>query len=376
MERSTMHKISVFGSSCKKNEKRIPIHPALFEQIPEYIRNQLIFEKGYASSLGVTDSYLRENFGGVVSREELFSLGDVWLLPKPEKDDFKFFSEGKILWGWPHCVQGFDIAQAAIDAKMTLVAWEAMYGGSDRTHVFYRNNELAGYAAVQHMMMLTGKTGYFGRRLKAAVLGFGATARGAINCLKSLGIVDVSVYSQRPNHLLNAPIESITYKQMLRRDGKTFLEGNRYQDFVKPVEVLREYDVVVNCILQDPVNPMMFIEEQDIGSINKQMDIIDISCDRGMGFYFARPTTFDEPSFNVGTNINYYCVDHTPTLYWDSASYEITRSIMSYLPHFINGDWKENPVLAAAIEIEEGLIINNKIIQFQKRSSDYPYIRK
>lgn len=371
-----MHKISVFGSSCKKNEKRIPIHPALFEQIPEYMRNQLIFEKGYASSLGVTDSYLRENFGGVVSREELFSLGDVWLLPKPEKDDFKFFSEGKILWGWPHCVQGFDIAQAAIDAKMTLVAWEAMYGGSDRTHVFYRNNELAGYAAVQHMMMLTGKTGYFGRRLKAAVLGFGATARGAINCLKSLGIVDVSVYSQRPNHLLNAPIESITYKQMLRRDGKTFLEGNRYQDFVTPVEVLREYDVVVNCILQDPVNPMMFIEEQDIGSINKQMDIIDISCDRGMGFYFARPTTFDEPSFNVGTNINYYCVDHTPTLYWDSASYEITRSIMSYLPHFVNGDWKENPVLAAAIEIEKGLIINNKIIQFQKRSSDYPYIRK
>ncbi len=95
-----------------------------------------------------------------------------------------------------------------------------------------------------------------------------------------------------------------------------------------------------------------------------------------MGFYFARPTTFDEPSFNVGTNINYYCVDHTPTLYWDSASYEITRSIMSYLPHFVNGDWKENPVLAAAIEIEKGLIINNKIIQFQKRCSDYPYIRK
>lgn len=370
-----MRKISVFGTSCKKNEKRIPIHPALFEQIPKKVRSQLIFEEGYASSLGVTDSYLRENFGGVVSREELFSLGDVWLLPKPEKEDFKFFSEGKILWGWPHCVQGYDIAQAAIDAKMTLVAWEAMYGGSDRTHVFYRNNELAGYAAVQHMMMLTGKTGYFGRRLKAAVLGFGATARGAINCLKSLGIVDVSVYSQRPNHLLNAPIESITYKQMLRRDGKTFLEGSRYQDFVTPVEVLREYDVVVNCILQDPVNPMMFIEEQDIGFINKQMDIIDISCDRGMGFYFARPTTFDEPSFNVGAHISYYCVDHTPTLYWDSASYEITRSIMSYLPDFIDGTWKNNPVLAAAVELENGMVVNKKILAFQKREPEYPYKR-
>ncbi|MFQ1820538.1 N(5)-(carboxyethyl)ornithine synthase [Aeromonas veronii] len=371
-----MHKISVFGSSCKKNEKRIPIHPALFEQIPERVRSKLIFEEGYASSLGVKDSYLRENFGGVASREELFCIGDVLLLPKPEKEDFKFFSEGKILWGWPHCVQGYDIAQAAIDSKMTLIAWEAMYGGSDRTHIFYRNNELAGYAAVQHMMMLTGKTGYFGRRLKAAVLGFGATARGAINCLKSLGIMDVSVYSQRPSYQLNAPIESITYKQMLRRDGKTFLEGHQHQKFVTPVEVLRDYDVVVNCILQDPVNPIMFIEEQDMPSIDRQMDIIDISCDRGMGFFFARPTTFDEPAFRVGQYINYYCVDHTPTLYWDSASYEITRSIMSYLPDFIDGNWKNNPVLAAAVEIENGLVINNKIIAFQKRNSFYPYTRK
>ncbi|MCU7999956.1 N(5)-(carboxyethyl)ornithine synthase [Shewanella sp. SM95] len=371
-----MRKISVFGTSCKKNEKRIPIHPALFEQIPEKVRSQLIFEEGYASSLGIKDEYLGEHFGGVVSRKELFSIGDVFLLPKPEKEDFKFFSEGKILWGWPHCVQGHDIAQAAIDAKMTLVAWEAMFGGSDRTHVFYRNNELAGYAAVQHMMMLTGKTGYFGRRLRAAVLGFGATARGAINCLKSLGIVDVSVYSQRPNHLLNAPIESITYKQIQRRDGKTFLESDEYQHFVTPVEVLCDYDVVVNCILQDPVNPIMFIEEHDMSSIDKQMDIIDISCDRGMGFYFAKPTSFDKPSFNVGAHINYYSVDHTPTLYWDSASYEITRSIMSYLPDFIDGTWKHNPVLAAAVEIDSGFVINKKIIEFQKRSSDYPYTRK
>lgn len=371
-----MHKISVFGSSCKKNEKRIPIHPELFSHIPESVRKHLIFEEGYASSLGVTDSFLRDNFGGVVSREELYTVGDVWLLPKPEKEDFKYFSEEKILWGWPHCVQGVDIAQAAIDAKMTIVAWEAMYGGSDRTHVFYRNNELAGYAAVQHMMMLTGKTGYFGRRLKAAVLGFGATARGAINCLKSLGIVDITVYSQRPSHLLNAPIESITYKQMLRQEGKTFLEGNDYQKFVAPVEVLRDYDVVVNCILQDPVNPVMYIEEQDMPSINKQMDIIDISCDRGMGFYFAKPTTFDEPSFKVGPYINYYCVDHTPTLYWDSASYEITRSIMMYLPKFVDGSWKNDSVLSSAVEIENGLITNKKIIDFQKRSSEYPYTRK
>ncbi|HCN4558125.1 TPA: hypothetical protein N6V72_004729, partial [Escherichia coli] len=347
-----MLKISVFGTSHKKNEKRIPIHPSLFQYIPTHVRKHLIFEEGYASSLGIQDSFLCKNFGGVISREELFSAGDVWLLPKPDQSDFAFFQKGKILWGWPHCVQGYEITQAAIDAQMTMVAWEAMYGGTDRTHIFYRNNELAGYAAVQHMMMLNGKTGYFGRKLKAAVIGFGATARGAINSLKSLGITDISVYSQRPSYLLNAPIESINYKQILRQKDHTMFESDQYQTFIRPIEVLKNYDIIINCVLQDPTNPMMFIDENDAPLIKKQIDIIDISCDKGMGFYFAEPTTFERPSFKVGKYINYYCIDHTPTLYWDSASYEITKSIIDYLSDFVTDNWKNNPVLAAATEIE------------------------
>lgn len=68
-----MLKISVFGTSHKKNEKRIPIHPSLFQYIPTHVRKHLIFEEGYASSLGIQDSFLCKNFGGVISREELFS---------------------------------------------------------------------------------------------------------------------------------------------------------------------------------------------------------------------------------------------------------------------------------------------------------------
>ncbi|MBS3798481.1 N(5)-(carboxyethyl)ornithine synthase [Pseudoalteromonas sp. BDTF-M6] len=370
-----MIRIGIFGTSCKKHEKRIPLHPAFFDKIPNEIKKSLIFEKGYASALGVDDSQILEQFGGVASRADLFEKSDVWILPKPEKEDFKYFKEGKILWGWPHCVQGVEIAQAAIDAKMTLIAWEAMYGGADNTHIFYKNNELAGYAAVQHMMMLTGKTGCFGRPLKAAVLGFGATARGAINSLKSLGIVDITVYSQRAEFLLNAPIESIKYKRMKRVEGSTLLESAKYRDFSLAAEVLSQYDIVVNCVLQDPTNPIMFIDKGQIDFINKQMDIIDISCDKGMGFYFARPTCFDFPKFKHGEYINYYSVDHTPTLYWDSASFEVTKSIIDFIEHFVDGSWMNNPILMKATEIKNGIVLNDKIIKFQNRDKTPPYLK-
>jgi hypothetical protein len=84
--------------------------------------------------------------------------------------------------GWPHCVQNQDITQLGIDRQLTLIAFEAMNhwteDGSFGLHVFHKNNELAGYSSVLHAMQLVGITGEYGRPLRAAVIGFGATGRG------------------------------------------------------------------------------------------------------------------------------------------------------------------------------------------------------
>lgn len=366
-----MKKIAIFGKSSKKNENRIAIHPDFLDKIPEHVAKSLYFEKSYGKPFGIDDSELSERFGGVLNRTDLYHDCDVWLLPKPSPEDYKYFSPNKILWGWPHCVQGVDIAQAAIDRQMTLIAWEAMYGGSDRTHIFYRNNELAGYAAVQHMMMLTGQNGYFGKKLKAAVLGFGATARGAINSLKSLGFNDITVYTKRDSYLINAPVESVNYEKILIDNQNTLLGKNG--DFSNAASVLCDYDIIVNCVLQDPLKPLMFVEQNELSLFHKKTAIIDISCDEGMGFFFAEPTTFEKPTLIIGNNITYYCVDHTPTLYWDSASYEITKSIIDFIPLFLDDSWKNNKTLSDATEIEDGIIKNRKIIDFQHRSNAYPY---
>lgn len=368
-----MKTIGVFGLSNKKNEKRIPLHPLLYEKIPDKIKPYLLFEDNYAQSLGVTNSYLRENFGGVFSRSDLYKKSDVWLLPKPVHSDFEWFQEGKILWGWPHCVQGREITQVAIEKKMTLIAWEAMHTSNDNVHVFHRNNELAGYASVQHMMMISGKTGYFGHPLKAAVLGFGATGRGAVNSLISLGIQDTTVFSRRSSSLINDPIEGITYKRLKKDLNSCYLEDQE-DTFVPAILALKNFDIIVNCVLQDPTSPLMFIENQEhLELIQHKMDIIDVSCDTGMGFFFAEPTSFDSPTISINNSIEYYSVDHTPSLYWNSASYEITKSILDFIPYFVNNSWKSNKTLLKALEIENGVVINKNIISFQNRESSFPY---
>lgn len=364
--------IAIFGTSAKKNENRIPLHPSLFHTIPQEVKKHLIFEKGYGRRFNINDDYFIKNFAGVAERKDLFLTSNVWVLPKPEQEDYKYFSSGKILFGWLHCVQGYEITQAAIENNMTLISWESMYGGNDNTHVFNRNNELAGYAAVQHMLMLQGINGYFGKKLKAAVLGFGATGRGSINSLKSLGINDITVFSNRPTFLIKSPIESIDYRKITHNNNDVYLEDDK-KNIVEPIEVLNKFDIIINCILQNPISPITFIHNKEINKIDKRTIIIDISCDKGMGFEFARPTNFSKPFISINENINYYCIDNTPSIYWESASYEITKSLTPFLELFINNSWKDDIIIKNAIEIENGIIKNKKIIDFQKRNKDYPY---
>ena len=85
-----MLKIGVIGTSKKKNERRVPIHPEHLKRLPEEIRRQLVFEKGYGELFGMSDTDISELSGGdTLSREELLSdLGNV-IIAKPVLSDLK-----------------------------------------------------------------------------------------------------------------------------------------------------------------------------------------------------------------------------------------------------------------------------------------------
>jgi alanine dehydrogenase len=133
------------------------------------------------------------------------------------------------------------------------------------------------------------------------------------------------------------------------------------------VEVLVEADVIVNGILQDTDRPLMYLREGEYSRLKRESLIVDVSCDLGMGFPFARPTTFAEPTFMVG-NATYYAVDHTPSYLWRSASWEISKVVVPYLEKVIGGPgrWEEDETLRRAIEIKGGEIRNPKILSFQQ----------
>ena len=375
--------LGVFGTSRKENEFRLPIHPDHLERIDPGLRGSIFLEEGYGSRFGAAPEDLKNLVAGIGTQEELLERCDVILLPKPLAEDVERLREGQVLWGWPHCVQDEALTQNAIDRRATLIAWEAMNqwrsDGSFGLHVFHKNNELAGYSSVLHALRLRGRTGQYGGRLRAAVISFGATGRGAVTALTALGVHDVTVLTGRDPAQVASPIHSATMGQFgAADDGPGQLFATIEEETRPMVEVLAEHDIVVNCVLQDPEAPYMFVTNDELKLFAPGSLIVDVSCDAGMGFEWARPTSFEEPMFSVGDRVHYYAVDHSPSYLWDSATWEISEALLPYLPAVMAGPggWADDDVIQGAIEIRDGVIQNPKILSFQNRAAAYPHAKE
>lgn len=151
-------------------------------------------------------------------------------------------------------------------------------------HTFWRNNEIAGEAAIMHAYSLHG---IFPYETKVALIGTGNVARGAYRILVSLG-ADVVQYN--------------------RRSEKLFIEE------------MDQFDVIVNALLWDTSRKDHIINKEDLKKLKHGALIIDISCDRAGAIETSIPTTIENPTYVVD-GVTHYVVDHTPSIFQNNFSF-------------------------------------------------------
>jgi alanine dehydrogenase len=377
----TLMKMGVIGTSKKEDERRVPIHPKHLNRLPESIRKQLIFENGYGAPFNMDDEEIIEQTGGMAERSEILTdIGSV-IIAKPILSDLKELKEGGILWGYPHCAQQMEVTQTAIDRKQTLIAFEDMFvwtpGGQMGRHTFYKNNELAGYSAVIHALQLKGIDGHYGNQRKVIIFSFGAVSRGAIYALKAHGFRDITICIQRPDHEVREEVLDVNYVRIRKgEENEPRMLVVEHDGSERPLlDLINESEIIINGTYQDTNDPIDFIKEDEKTRLKPGTLIIDVSCDEGMGFYFAKPTTFKNPIISVD-QIDYYAVDHTPSYFWESASRSISAALVVHLPSVVAGreSWKLNETIKNAINIDKGVIVKDNILRFQNRQKAYPHL--
>ncbi len=372
--------MGVIGTSKKEDERRVPIHPEHLKRLPENIRRQLIFEKGYGLPFNITDEEISELTGGIAGRSEILSDIGSAIVAKPILADIEELKGGGVLWGYPHCAQNMQVTQTAIDKKLTLIAFEDMYvwtpSGRMGRHTFYKNNEMAGYSAVIHALQLRGIDGHYGNQRKVIIFSFGAVSRGAIYALKAHGFRDITICIQRPDHEVREEVLDVHYVRVIKgtETGPRLIVVEHDGTERPLLDLISESEIIINGTYQDIDDPIDYVLESEKSRLMPGTLIIDVSCDEGMGFYFAKPTTFKNPIIAID-KIDYYAVDHTPSYFWESASRSISAALIVHLPSVIKGraSWKENATIQNAINTDEGVIVKDHILRFQNREKAYPH---
>lgn len=315
-----------FLMSTKENEKRRALLPEHIYSIKN--KNYLYFEEGYGSILGYNDKEYISAGANVVPRAEVINK-DVICDPKiGDADYLSELKKGQVVFGWIHAVQNKSITDKILNNKLTAIAWEDMF--EKGRHVFWRNNELAGEAAIMHAFTIYGKAPY---ECNVALIGRGNVARGAYKILSCLG-ANICIYDKKTESLLR--------------------------------EEISLYDVIVNGVLWDVYRKDHIIYINDLEKMKKPALIIDISCDRAGAIESSVPTTIEKPVYYF-KGVLHYVVDHTPAMMNYTVTKVIGNELIKYIDEIIEDKEEVNEVLRNAIIIKNGMILDKRIIDYQNR---------
>ena len=312
-----------FPISHKENEKRRAIIPSDLALIKNC--DYIYIEKGYGDVLGYSDSDYQQYGVHISTREEVLKQ-DIICDPKIGDAEYLSTLQNQMIFGWVHAVQNRNITDVILQQNLTAIAWEDMF--EQGRHSFWRNNEIAGEAALCHAYLLHG---IFPYNTKVAVIGRGNVARGAIRTLNFMG-ADVVVYDRHTEQLLS--------------------------------KELGDYDVIVNALLWDTKRTDHIIYREDLKRMKKGAMIIDVSCDRAGAIETSVPTTLENPTYVVD-GITHYVVDHTPSLFYKTTSKCISEVVCRFIDDLIEA--LDNDVLNKALSISAGKIVDQRIVEFQNR---------
>lgn len=290
----------------KADEKRRALLPKDLRNIQN--RDCLFFEAGYGEILNIPNGAYEELGCRIVSRKEALEKD---IICEPKIGDATYLNrlkEKQIIFGWIHAGAGSAKKQLLLKRKVIAYEWADLM--KDSRHCLWKNNYLAGEAAVLNAYQCFGK---LPKNTKVAVIGRGNVAQGAIEIVTQLG-------------------------------GNCIIY-NRLQEGLLRTE-LANYDVIINAVLWDRNRTDHLIYRKDLAGMKADSLIIDISCDEAGAIETSHPTTMKNPLYVID-GVTHYVVDHTPSLFFKEATDIISEVISNYLDDLIEA--RPNSILEKAL---------------------------
>jgi alanine dehydrogenase len=340
-------------TEIKNNENRVAITPA---GVHELVRrgHEVFIEAGAGSGSGFSDdSYRAEGAQILATADEVWAKGDLLLKVKePIAAEYHRMRADQVLFTYLHLAASRECTEAIVKSGVTAIAYETVQLPNRALPLLQPMSEVAGRLSAQigafQLMKSEGGAGVLmggvpgAPKAKVVVIGGGVAgehaATVALGMQADVTVIDISLPKLRE---LDARFGGVV---------KT-----RVSTAYEIAEQLKDADLVIGSVLIPGEKAPKLVTDAMVKNMKPGSVLVDIAIDQGGCFEHSRPTTHDNPTFEVHNSI-YYCVANMPGAVPATSTRALTNATLPYVVSLAEKGWKD--ALRADESLAKGLNVH------------------
>ncbi len=360
-------------AEVKDNEYRVALTPAGAEALAKAGRSLLV-QSGAGRDSGFTDDfYARAGAEVVATAEEVWARADLILKVKePVETEWPLIRPDQVLFGYFHFAASRPLTEALVESGAVAVAYETVGPDDGQLPLLTPMSEVAGRMAIQqgakHLETPLGGSGILLGGVpgvlpaKVLILGGGVVGTHAARMAAGLGarvaIMDVSL--SRLRQLEDTMPANVN-----------LLYSTRYAIRKQ----LRDSDLVVGAVLLAGKKAPMLVKKGDLATMRPGSVIVDVAVDQGGCVETIRPTTHEDPVYEVD-GIVHYGVTNIPGAVPRTSTLALTNATLPYALRLASAGWEracaEDPDLARGVNVARGKVTHRGVAEaFDMKSADW-----
>jgi alanine dehydrogenase len=348
----------------KNNENRVAMTPAgVFELVNR--GHQVLVETSAGIGSGFSNQeYLDAGAKIADSAKEVWDKAEMIVKVKePIAAEYPHMRKGQVLFTYLHLAASKACTDAIIASGTTAIAYETVQLANRQLPLLQPMSEVAGRLSAQigayQLMKTNGGLGVLmggvpgTPRAKVVVIGGGVAGTEAALVANGMG-ADVTVID-------------LSLPRLRELDARFNSEvQTRVSTAYEIAEQLKDADLVIGSVLIPGERAPKLVTDEMVKKMKPGAVLVDIAIDQGGCFEHSRPTTHDEPTYQVH-NTTYYCVANMPGAVPATSTRALTNATLPYVIALASKGWKkalkDDAALALGLNAHEGLVTNSGVAQ-------------
>ncbi|HMW32788.1 MAG TPA: alanine dehydrogenase [bacterium] len=355
----------------KTKENRVGLLPVGVAELKKHGHTVIVENNAGVGSGFDNDAYVKAGAEIVPTPKDVYGRADMIVKVKePIKPEYELIRENQVVFTYFHFAADRALTEAMIKSKCIAIAYETVQRSDRKLPLLDPMSEVAGRMAVHAGAKYLEKT-FGGRGLllsgvpgtepaTVVVIGGGVVGTNAAKIAAGFGarviMMDIDLYRLR-------------YLDDIMPKNVHTMMSNSYNI----AEVIKHADLVIGAVLIPGAKAPHLITRDMLKTMKPGAVIVDVAVDQGGCVETTKPTTHEEPIYNID-GIVHYCVANMPGAVPFTSTVALTNATLPYAVQLANKGWekavKENHELLLGCNILNGKVVYKGVAD----AFDLPYV--